>query len=78
MGIYSGTSWAKPRKLTEVQLLSQDIKARIAASHRTSCDVHTCRRPVGKGNTNWKVRQYDGCFILLCPTCDEKVNWGDS
>lgn len=76
MGIWSQTSWAKPKQLSVTQLLAQDIKARIAASKRKCCDVFSCQRPVGRGNTNWRVIQYDGVFILICPTCQDKLPTG--
>lgn len=77
MGIWSQASWAKPTKISDIQLLSQDIKARIAASKRKCCDVYTCQRPVGRGNTNWKVRQFELCYVLLCPDCNAKLGGED-
>lgn len=77
MGIWSSTSWAKPRKLTQLELTAQDIRGRIAASKRNACDVFSCRKQVGPGNTNFKVHSYDGTWILVCPDCEAKVRWNE-
>lgn len=75
MGIWSQASWAKPTKLTETQMMAQDIKGRIAASKRNECDVFSCRKPVGSGNNSFKVHSYGGTWILVCPSCESKVRW---
>lgn len=77
MGIWSQASWAKPTQLTPTQLVSQDIRGRIAASKRKECDIFTCRKKVGPGNTNFKVHDYGGTWILVCPTCEAKVRWNE-